>query len=123
ASRVAAPSTASAAPAAIQVRGWRYQRRLRAAGGAAGGDIGGGAAGDVGGAETATGGPAGEATGGTSSASAPSATGSSGCSSTVGAIPSWAWSCRATIGSRDEPPTRNSPATWSDRSPQRWMTA
>ncbi len=61
--------------------------------------------------------------GGTSSASAPSATGSSGCSSTVGAIPSWLCSIRATSGSRDEPPTRNSPVSCSGRSPQRWITA
>ncbi len=60
---------------------------------------------------------------GTSSASAPSATGSSGCSSTVGAMPSWLCSSRATSGSRDEPPTRNSPASWSGCSPQRAITA
>ena len=51
------------------------------------------------------------------SARAPSATGSSGCSSTVGAMPSSACSSRATSGTRDEPPTRNSPASWSRAQP------
>ena len=57
------------------------------------------------------------------SVSAPSATGSSGCSSTVGAMPSSACSSRATSGIRVEPPTRNSPASWSGARPAAAITS
>src|SRR5437763_1147809 len=131
---VTAITTSSATPAAIQASGRRYHGRAAGGAGGPGGGPGGSANGggetggaEMGGPETGGAAPFGvsaaDGAGGTTSASAPSATGNSGCSSTVGAIPRWECRSRATIGSRDEPPTRNSPANWSGRRPQRPITA
>src|SRR2546430_15494732 len=118
---VTAITTSRATPAATQASGRWYHGRAAACagepdGGATCGGTGGPGGAEVGGAETGAapfGVSAADGAGGTTSASAPSATGSSGCSSTVGAMPRWECRSRATIGSRDEPPTRNSPANRS----------
>src|SRR6266508_4568232 len=130
-------STSSPASAATQVSRRAYQGRLpgtaRGTGAGAGAAKTGEAAtgagetgsdtGAAGGCAYSFGVSAADDGGGAISASAPSATGSSGCSSTVGAMPSSACNSRATSGSRDEPPTRNSPASWFGRRPHRRMTA